>query len=215
MKGLLIALGAVAALTVAVRVIQPRFAFFPMRGETVTPSSIGIAFHAATITTSDREQLRGWFLPHEHARALVVYFHGNGGNLSEWLPIVAGIHRAGYSIAAIDYRGYGLSTGSASEKGLYRDVDAALGWAIPFRAQGVPVVFWGRSLGTTMAAYTATRIRPDGLILESGFPNLGAVVQNSWPLRFLSLFSSYRFPTAQYTRQAGCPYWSCTVMSTA
>ena len=215
MKGLLIALGAVAALTVAVRVLQPRFAFFPMRGETVTPSSIGIAFHAATITTSDREQLRGWFLPHEHARALVVSFHGNGGNLSEWLPIVAGIHRAGYSIAAIDYRGYGLSTGSASEKGLYRDVDAALGWAMPFRAQGVPVVFWGRSLGTTMAAYAATRIRPDGLILESGFPNLGAVVQTPGRCASCRCFPRIAFPPRSTPDRPAAPYWSCTVMSTA
>src|SRR5689334_18870694 len=150
-KPLIVVLAALAALTVAVRILQPRFAFYPMRGDAETPSAAGIAFQAAAIATSDREQLRGWFLPHEHARALVMYFHGNGGKLSEWLPIFAGIHRAGYAIAAIDYRGYGASTGSPSEKGLYRDVDAALGWAMPLRAQAVPLVFWGRSLGTTMA----------------------------------------------------------------
>ena len=205
MKALVIVLAGLAALTAAVRVLQPRFAFFPLHGEDATPSSIGIAFQAATIATGDREQLRAWFLPHEPARALVVYFHGNGGNLSDWLPILAGIHRAGFSVAAIDYRGYGLSTGSPSEQGLYRDVDAALEWAVPLRPQGVPLVFWGRSLGTTMAAYAATHTHPQGVILESGFPDLGSVVQSSWPLRFLSLFSSYRFPTAQYARQAGCP----------
>src|SRR5436190_6304050 len=205
MKALVIVLAGLAALTAAVRVLQPRFAFFPLHGEDATPSSIGIAFQAATIATGDREQLRAWFLPHERARALVVYFHGNGGNLSDWLPILAGIHRAGFSVAAIDYRGYGLSTGSPSEQGLYRDVDAALEWAVPLRPQGVPLVFWGRSLGTTMAAYAATHTHPQGVILESGFPDLGSVVQSSWPLRFLSLFSSYRFPTAQYARQAGCP----------
>src|SRR4051812_554686 len=114
LKALVVVLAAVAALTAAVRVLQPRFAFFPMRGEGATPSALGIPFQAATLGTADREQIRGWFLPHERARAVVVYFHGNGGNLSEWLPILAGIHREGYAIAAIDYRGYGLSTGSPS-----------------------------------------------------------------------------------------------------
>jgi len=204
-KALIVVLAGLAALTVAVRVLQPRFAFFPMHGEEATPSSDSIPFQASTVATTDREQLRGWFLPRERARAMVVYFHGNGGNLSEWLPILAGIHRAGFSVAAIDYRGYGLSTGSPSEKGLYRDVDAALEWAVPLRPQGVPLVFWGRSLGTTMAAYAATHTRPQGLILESGFPDMGSVIQSSWFLRFLSLFSSYRFPTAQHARQAGCP----------
>ena len=59
-------------------------------------------------------------------RALVLYFHGNGGNLSVWLPILAGVAREGFTVAAIDYRGYGKSSGTPSEKGLYRDVDAAL-----------------------------------------------------------------------------------------
>jgi fermentation-respiration switch protein FrsA (DUF1100 family) len=108
-------------------------------------------------------------------------------------------------VAAIDYRGYGLSTGSPSEQGLYRDVDAALAWASTLRRADVPLVFWGRSLGTTMAAYAASKTRPDGLILESGFPDMRAVIRDSPLLRALSVFASYRLPTAEYAAHAGVP----------
>src|SRR5688572_8725241 len=80
------------------------------------------------------------------ARASVVYFHGNGGNLSIWAPILAGIHREGYAVYAIDYRGYGLSTGRPSERGLFRDLDAFVPWARDRVPAGLPVVYWGRSL---------------------------------------------------------------------
>jgi uncharacterized protein len=193
------------ALAVFVRWLEPRFAFFPTAGESPTPAELGVPFEAVTLTTNDGEQLRAWFLPNPGARALVVYFHGNGGNLSVWLPVIAGIYRQGFSVAAIDYRGYGASSGHPTERGMYRDVDAALDWTQQLVKPGVPVVYWGRSLGTTMAAYAATKRRPEALILESGFTQARALMRASPLLALLSLFSSYRFPTAEYARHAGCP----------
>jgi fermentation-respiration switch protein FrsA (DUF1100 family) len=204
-KALLILLAVAAALAVLVRALEPRLAFFPTQGEDATPAALGVPFEAAAIQTRDGERLQAWLLPHEHARAVVLYFHGNGGNLSVWLPVLAGIHRQGYTVAAADYRGYGISTGTPSERGLYRDVDAVVAWAAPLRQPDVPMLFWGRSLGTTMAAYAATRTRPAGLILESGFPDARSVIRASPLLFALSVFSTYRFPTASYAQHAGCP----------
>ena len=64
---------------------------------------------------------------------------------------------------AVDYRGYGVSTGTPTERGLYRDVDAAVQNAWPAAAADVPLVYWGRSLGASMAAYGATVRKPDGV----------------------------------------------------
>jgi fermentation-respiration switch protein FrsA (DUF1100 family) len=88
---------------------------------------------------------------------------------------------------------------------LYRDVDAIVAWVSRLERAEAPLVYWGRSLGTAMAAYAATVRRPDRLILESGFPNARAVLRDSVPMTFLSLFSSYRFPTAQFAQRANCP----------
>jgi len=199
---LVVAVAAVFALFV--RSIEARFAFFPSGGELETPADAGVAFEPATVRTRDGERLHQWFLPHPHARALVVYFHGNGGNLSGWLPILAGIHRQGYAVRAFDYRGYGLSSGRPTERGLYADVEAVIEWMSADDPR-VPTIFWGRSLGSAMAAYAATRRRPDGLVLEAGFPDAWSVVRGSPLLALLAMFSSYRFPTASYVRRAGCP----------
>jgi fermentation-respiration switch protein FrsA (DUF1100 family) len=201
---LLIVAASAAGLGLLVRALEARFTFAPTAGEEATPADIGIPFEAATLRTRDGEQLRAWHLPHERARALVLYFHGNGGNLSIWLPVLASIHREGYAVTAFDYRGYGVSTGRPSERGLYRDVDAAVEWAGQQRGD-LPLILWGRSLGTTMAAYAAAGARPDGLILEGGFPSARSVLRQSKLLFALSVFSSYRLPTARYARDAGCP----------
>lgn len=203
---LLLAVGAVlVAIFAFVRAIEPRVAFFPTPGEDTVPSAAGLPFEAFTINTADGERLRAWLLPNPHARATIVYFHGNGGNLSVWLPILAGIQRQGFAIVAFDYRGYGASTGRPTERGLYRDVDAVVERMSHLARPDLPLVYWGRSLGTPMAAYAATRRRPDRLILEAGFPSVRSVLRGSLPLTVLSLFSSYRFPTAEYARRAGCP----------
>jgi uncharacterized protein len=201
----------VAALFVFVRWLEPRFAFFPTSGETTTPAEFGVAFEPATIQTADGERLRVWHLhalsehTPERVEGLVVYFHGNGGNLSVWAPILAGIATHGYEVIAFDYRGYGASTGDPSESGLYRDVDAIVQHASASRRDGLPIVYWGRSLGTAMAAYASTRQKPDALILEAGFPDARALLRSSPLLAFLALFSTYRFPTLEYANAGHAP----------
>src|ERR1019366_2383537 len=167
------------------RLLTVKFAvaLFPALGETVTPREFGVDYTPLSIATRDGERLRAWALIHPAPRAQVVYFHGNGGNLSVWAPILAVIARHGYSVLAVDYRGYGVSTGRPSERGLYRDVDAVLEqfWGSTPRR---PVMYWGRSLGTVMAAYAATVRTPDGLILESGFSDARSLVRTSPLLAF-------------------------------
>src|SRR5262245_4373895 len=107
-----------------VRLMEPQLAFFPARGEGATPVAFGVNYEPLTVTTRDGERLQAWSRPQRSPRAVIVYFHGNGGNLSVWAPILAAIVQQGYSLLAFDYRGYGQSTGRPTERGLYRDVDA-------------------------------------------------------------------------------------------
>jgi fermentation-respiration switch protein FrsA (DUF1100 family) len=195
----------VVGLALFVRWLEPRMAFVPFTGEDVTPRTFGLAFEPLTIATADGERLRAWRIDAPSPRARILYFHGNGGNLSNWAPILAAIVRRGYSVAAVDYRGYGVSTGRPTERGVYRDADAFVRAVWTDADARVPTIFWGRSLGASIAAYAATVRKPDGLIFEAGFPNARAAVRSSPILLVLSVFSTYRFPTAEFANRAGAP----------
>jgi fermentation-respiration switch protein FrsA (DUF1100 family) len=195
----------VGGLAVFARWLEQRIAFFPFTGEDVTPRTFGLPFDALTIPTADGERLHAWRMEVAAPRARVLYFHGNGGNLSNWAPILAAIVKRGYSVAAIDYRGYGLSTGRPTERGLYHDADAFVRSVWADADSRIPLVFWGRSLGTPIAAYAATVRTPAGLVIESGFPDARSIVRGSLLFTILSPFATYRFPTAELVNRARVP----------
>lgn len=189
-----------------VRRAEPNLAFYPTAGEVVTPQALGVDYTALTVVTEDGERVRVWHLPRADARAQVIYFHGNGGNLALWSDVLVGLWQERFDVVALDYRGYGLSTGRPSEQGLYRDVEATLRWVHSQpRRPGVPLIYWGRSLGTTMAAYAASRQAPDGVVLEAGFPSMRAVLADNPVMWALSLLASYRFPTAEWMAKVRAP----------
>jgi uncharacterized protein len=196
----------IVALALLVRHFESRFAFYPFAGETRTPADFGLPFTAHTVVTSDGERLRVWYLPRADAVAQVVYFHGNGGNLSVWSDILVAIARHGYEVIAVDYRGFGLSTGAPSEQGLYRDVEATLAFAGgDVRRRELPLIYWGRSIGTAMAAYAASRRAPDGVVLEAGFPNARSILAGSPLMLALAFFATYRFPTSEWMADVTAP----------
>jgi hypothetical protein len=179
--------------------LEPRMAFYPFRGVQETPATVGLPFTDVRIPTADGETLHAWWLEHPSPRAHVIFWHGNGGNLSMWLDVIAELRRRGFSVLAVDYRGYGASTGKPSERGLYRDADAAVRlFAERLRTPGAPVIYWGRSIGSAVAAYAASKAPPDALVLESPFPDLRTILRTNPVLWVLSWLSSYRFSTSRY-----------------
>jgi fermentation-respiration switch protein FrsA (DUF1100 family) len=196
----------IAVLGWGVRQLEPRMAFFPFAGENVTPRQFGADFTALTLDTADGERLRAWHLPHADPLAQIVYFHGNGGNLSVWTDVLVGLWRERFDVIAVDYRGYGLSSGTPTEQGLYRDVEATVAAVdANLRRADVPLIYWGRSLGAAMAGYAATRGRPDGVVLEAGFPSGRSLFDRNPVMLVLSAFSTYRFATAEWMAAVTVP----------
>ena len=189
---------AIVVLRVLVWWLEPRMAFFPTAGVQETPAAAGVPFRDVHIETADGQQLHAWWMEHPSPRAQIVFFHGNGGNLSMWLDIFVQLWRRGFSVMAVDYRGYGASTGSASERGLYRDADATIRlFQHQFRRQGIPVIYWGRSIGAPVAAHAAVGNAPDGVVLETPMPDARSVLRTNPVLWLLSFLSTYTFPTSR------------------
>jgi uncharacterized protein len=186
------------ALKLIVWLLEPRMAFFPLSGVQGTPADAGVPFQDVRVETTDGETLHGWWLERSDARAQVVFFHGNGGNLSLWLDILVDLSRRGFSVLAVDYRGYGASTGRASEQGLYRDAEATVRlFRERLRKTGIPSIYWGRSIGAPVAAHAASQSKPDALVLETPMPDARSVLRTNPVLWALSFLSSYRFPTSR------------------
>ena len=192
---LLIPLGiAYGAVLVLVFLFQSHLVFFPGTGRevVVTPQSYGLGFEAVGIRTADGETLQAWWVPAEDARGVVLFFHGNAGNISHRLDYLQMFHRLRYSTLIVDYRGYGRSTGTPSEAGTYRDAEAAWDYLRHARlAQPRDVVIAGESLGGAVATWLAAEVGPRAVVLFSTFTSvndLGAQVYWFLPVRLLSRF---------------------------
>ncbi len=127
----------------------------------------------AWFTTPDSHKLHGWFAPHPQPRAVLLFLHGNAGNITHRDDRLLNLRRRGFSVLVLDYRGYGRSEGSPSEKGVLIDGRAARAWLA--QRAGVSerdIVLWGESLGGGVAVDMAAKDGARGLILESTFTSL-------------------------------------------
>ena len=188
-----------AVLAVALFFYQPNLLYFPdmpSREIKATPRDIGRGFEVLTLTTRDDEQLDAWFIPADPARGVVLFCHGNAGNISHRLVSIQLFNELGLSVLIFDYRGYGQSTGKPTENGTYRDADAA--WHYLVEQRGIPaerIILFGRSLGASIAADLATRQNAAGLILESGFTSVPDIAAKLYPWLPVRWFSRYQYDT--------------------
>ena len=183
---------AYGAVLVLVFVFQSHLVFFPGMGREVmlSPQSYGLRYETVELRTADGETLQAWWVPADNARGVVLFFHGNAGNISHRLDYLLMFNRLRYTTLILDYRGYGKSTGSPSEEGTYRDAEAAWEYLRHARlAQPRDVVIAGESLGGAVATWLAAKIHPRAVLLFSTFTSvndLGAQVYWFLPVRLLS-----------------------------
>ncbi|MCZ6590453.1 MAG: alpha/beta hydrolase [Alphaproteobacteria bacterium] len=189
--------------------LQSRLIYYPnmpSRAVTATPDQAGLIYQSVKFATEDGVQLDGWFLPVDQPRGVLLFFHGNAGNISHRFESLQIFHDLGLSSFIFDYRGYGRSEGKPSEHGTYRDAEAA--WRYLTDERQIPkqsIVFFGRSLGASIAAHLAMTQAPRVLILESAFtsvPDVGARTYPFLPVRWLSRF---QYNTKQYLKSVSAP----------
>jgi len=194
---LLVAALCYGAIALYLFIMQPRLLYYPdMPGRELeaTPADVGLAYETVSLHTSDGVQLHAWFIPVEHPRATVLFCHGNAGNISHRLDSIRLLHSLGLQVLIFDYRGYGRSAGRPSEKGSYRDVDAAWRYLLDVRGlQEDGIILFGRSLGAAVAADLASRSRPAAVILESAFTSVPDMAAGIYPWLPVRLLSRYRY----------------------
>jgi fermentation-respiration switch protein FrsA (DUF1100 family) len=157
-------------------------------------------------SAEDGTRLFGWYLQATPDAPVLLWCHGNAGNLIHRLDNMAALYRVGLSLFIFDYRGYGLSEGHPSEAGFYQDALAAYQYVTDTRrVTAERLVLFGRSVGAAVAGDVAAKRPAAGLILEGAFPSIEAVVKHYYyglPLHWLI---SSRFPLVDKLKQVRMP----------
>ena len=180
--------GVAAALYLAQRSLM----YFPDPGR-ILPAVAGLdGAEEILLTTADSERIVAWHKPPQGDRPIVLYLHGNGGNLSHRVERFRGLTADGIGLVAIDYRGYGGSSGRPTEAGLVMDAETAYAFATA-RYGADRIAIWGESLGTGVAVALAAE-RPAGhLVLEAPFTSTVDIAARQYPFLPVRLLMKDQF----------------------
>jgi len=178
--------------------------YYPEKGLTGTPELIGIPFREVTFQ-SGREKLHGWLLPATEPKGIepkeicLLFLHGNAGNLFHHLGGVYWLPSKGFPVFMFDYRGYGLSTGNASYRGLREDAHSALRFIKSdpeCREKGIVIL--GQSLGGTVSIeLAATSLEKDlilGMVIDSAFSSYRRMVKEK--VSEMPVLKYFKFPVS-------------------
>lgn len=183
-------------------IFQNHLIFHPSSRMIDSPDRLDMPWSEHWIETSDGIRLHGWMIGEPDDKPVVVYSHGNAGNISGRVDIARQIANQGAAVFMYDYRGYGQSEGSPDEKGIYTDGTAVMEY-VQNRLGISPgrVVYYGRSLGGTVAARQASEFGGAGLVLDAAFINGKEIASDIYPFipRFLV---RVEFPVDRYLRES-------------
>ncbi len=148
------------------------FSFHPNKSNFITTENLPAAVKEITITTEDKVKITSLYLLSAGSEKLLIYFHGNAGNIYHRMQSLLHLQKTGFNIIGVSYRGYGKSEGSPSEAGIYLDGKAVYQHAIEqlgFSAENIIIL--GRSIGSAVAIDLAQNKQLHGLILVSPLSN--------------------------------------------
>ena len=191
---------------VLVYVQQPGMLFYPTAKLEATPGDWGLDYEDVILTSRDNVKLHGWFLPAKHSQHVILFFHGNGGNISHRADSLKIFHSLGLNVMIIDYRGYGKSDGVMSEQGAYQDAQAAWQYLVTQRGyRPQDIIIFGRSLGGAIATRLATQVDQRALILESTFSSIRDMASQMMPLVSHLIYLRYQFDTEKSIARVNSP----------
>ena len=193
---------------------QTKLIFFPPAVVQSTPADFGMPYENLRLSVR-KGQIHGWWIPFADDTAnspVIIYAHGNGSNLGDLVSRFQRFHTLGYAVMAIDYRGYGQSSGPfPNEQRVYEDIEAAWQYLVTQRQIAANrIVVYGQSIGGAIALNLAIN-HPDaaGLIMESPFTSMRDMVDHKYPLlpklMPIEIVLTQRFDSVQKVRSLKIP----------
>lgn len=184
--------------------LQEKMMFFPTVLEQDYQYKFSQPFEELFLKTDEEAVINAIHFKVKNPKGVILYFHGNAGDLSRWGFVAEYFVEKQYDVLIMDYRTYGKSTGKLSEQALYTDAEFFYNY-LKERYNEDEITLFGRSLGTGIAAYLASKNKPKQLILETPYYSITDVAKSRFPIFPVEKLLKYRLPTFQYIQKVSCP----------
>ncbi|MGI9547125.1 MAG: alpha/beta hydrolase [Flavobacteriaceae bacterium] len=185
--------------------IQEQFIFLPSRLPSNYQYQFDIPFEEFFLEAEDGARLNALHFKSVHSRGVILYFHGNAGNLARWGEITMELTRKyDYDVVVMDYRTYGKSSGNLSEEALHNDGQLFYNYLLQ-RFNENEIILYGRSLGTGIASQLAARNNPQKVILETPYYSMLDIGQRRFPFLPVKWLLKYEFKSFKYVQDISCP----------
>jgi uncharacterized protein len=188
-----------------VYLFQQKFIFFPQKGLQVPPDDLNIKL--LWITTAGGEKLHAWWMPVDSSTYTVLFFHGNAGNVSRGEKRMRLFREMGFNALAVDYRGYGVSTGKIKkEEDIYEDAGASYEYLQnTLGIEEKKIIIWGWSMGGAVAINLAQHKNCHALVMESTFYSLKEMADRTFWFMPNRYTMKYHFLSGDKLSQVICP----------
>ncbi|MDB2606588.1 lysophospholipase [Zobellia sp.] len=203
--GLILAILYVLIATLAYN-YQERLVFFPSKLPQNHTYDFCQDFEEFNLISDDGAKLNAVHIKEDSAKGLILYFHGNSGNISHLIHVANLFSRKGYESILVDYRTFGKSTGKLSEQAMYHDAQLFYNYAKQYYDEN-QILVYGRSFGTGIATWLGSENNPKKLVLESPFYSAVALGKHRFPFLPVDWLSNFRFPSNEYVKKVKCPIY--------
>jgi uncharacterized protein len=181
---------------------QRSYVFHP-GGILEEPEAVGLpGIQAVKLVAGDGAMLTAWYAPAAPDQPTLLYFHGNGGNVSNRADRFKQVTASGFGLLAPSYRGYPGSEGSPSEAALAADALLAFDW---LSARSSNIVVHGESLGSGIAAFVAAERTVAAVVLEAPYTAAVDIAAAVYPWVPVGLLMHDQFLTREHVRRIDEP----------
>lgn len=190
-------------LIAALALFQEKLIFLPSKLAADYEYNFSDPFEEINLETADGAILNALHFKTENPKGVILYFHGNAGDLSRWGEITSYFTKFNWDVLVMDYRTYGKSTGKLSESALYNDAQLFYDYLLKSYDED-EIILYGRSLGTAFTTKLAAENNPKMLILESPFYNLKSMAKKRFPIVPVDYLIKYEFKSNEYIKEVNC-----------
>jgi uncharacterized protein len=184
---------------IALYYLQEFFLFHPQKLDANYQYHFNVPFAEVKIAVNDVDTINmvKFFPKDTVAKGVVLYFHGNKQNITRYAKFANSFTKQGYQVWMEDYPGFGKSTGVRTEKKMYEQAMIIYKMA-QSKYSGDSIILYGKSFGTGIAAYVASKTNSKQLILETPYYSIPALFSCYAPIYPTAYMSTYKIPTNEY-----------------